>query len=166
RRVADERSSEIELALYGNAVGLERLRHQLSQDALLGEVLRPDDDAIATAAGGERRDHPEQRGEPPHRGGRPPRSPAPGVPSPARATAAAGSAPARIVRLSTIATPRKMKTPRPPAPIAAAMVASPIPITVASRTPARMTLAANGSSTRRRSWPSVMPSPRPASRTA
>ena len=37
-----------------------------------------------------------------------------------------------MVRLSTIATPRKMNTPRPPAPIAAAMVASPMPMTVAS----------------------------------
>ncbi len=41
-----------------------------------------------------------------------------------------GNAPARICNLSTEAMPRKMKTPSPPAPIAAAMVAVPMVVTV------------------------------------
>ena len=46
-----------------------------------------------------------------------------------------------------------MSTPRPPAPIAAAIVARPIEITVAMRTPARTTGSASGSST----WPQPLP---------
>ena len=79
---------------------------------------------------------------------------------------AAGSAPARISVSSTTATPRKMYTPSPPAPMAAAIVAVPTLTTVATRTPARITPRASGSSTCVRSSQSVMPIPRPASRTA
>src|SRR6266496_3930722 len=71
-------------------------------------------------------------------------------PTPKSATSArmaAGMAPARITRLSTIAKPRKMNSPRPPAPIAAAIVASPTEITTATRTPDRITLTASGNST-------------------
>src|SRR5262249_61112974 len=63
------------------------------------------------------------------------------------ANPAAGIAPARIIVLSTLFTPRKMYSPRPPAPIAAAIVAVPTPTTVATRTPARIAVRANGSST-------------------
>ncbi len=59
-------------------------------------------------------------------------------------------APARTRPLSTEATPRKMSSPRPPAPMAAAMVATPTQVTVAVRRPARMTLAPRGSSTLKR----------------
>ena len=56
-------------------------------------------------------------------------------PSAASASAAAGIAPARIVVASTIDRPRKMYSPRPPAPIAAAIVAVPTPTTLATRMP-------------------------------
>src|SRR5207253_7655712 len=144
RRVADKRPAEVEAPLGLEADALDRLRQQFAEDALLREVLGPDDDALAAAPAAR-----QQRGddEQPHRGGRSARSTAPMVRSAPTASNAAGSAPARIIRLSTIATPRKMNTPSPPAPIAAAIVATPIPTTVATRTPARMTLAASGSST-------------------
>jgi hypothetical protein len=67
---------------------------------------------------------------------------------------------------STTATPRKMYTPSPPAPMAAAMVAVPTLTTVATRTPARITPKPSGNSTCVSSCQSVMPIPRPASRTA
>src|SRR5207302_6987872 len=86
--------------------------------------------------------------------------------SAASARSAAGMAPARITWSFTMASPRKINSPRPPAPIAAAIVASPTEITVATRTPAMMTPIANGSSTFRSNWRSVSPSPRPASTTA
>jgi len=71
----------------------------------------------------------------------------PNVTSASKASTAAGIAPARITSLSTIEIPRKMYSPSPPAPMAAAIVASPTEITVATRTPAMMTPNANGSST-------------------
>src|SRR5262249_39357135 len=141
-RVAHERAAEVEAALHRHPGSLDRLRQQLAQHALLREVLRADDHPVAAAAGGEEGERAERDRRPRHRGGRRRRSTVPRIPSAASASAAAGNAPARMVRLSTIATPRKMKTPRPPAPMAAAMVARPIPMTVASRIPARMTLAA------------------------
>ena len=76
----------------------------------------------------------------------------PNPPSEISAIRAAGMAPARIWTLSTDATPRKIKTPRPPAPMAAAMVAVPTVVTVAMRIPARMVRAASGSSTWRSIW--------------
>ena len=48
--------------------------------------------------------------------------------------------------VSTIDRPRKMYSPRPPAPIAAAMVAVPTPMTVATRMPATIDGSASGSS--------------------
>ena len=51
-----------------------------------------------------------------------------------------------------------MYSPSPPAPTAAAIVAVPTPITVATRMPATIDGSASGSSTRRNSWPGVMPS--------
>src|SRR6266702_2881981 len=56
----------------------------------------------------------------------------------------------------------KNHLPSLPAPIAAAIVAKPTEITTATRTPARMTLAARGSSTLNRSCQSVRPMPRAA----
>ena len=81
-------------------------------------------------------------------------------------SAAAGIAPARICAVSTEATPRKMNTPSPPPPMAAAMVAVPMVVTVATRIPAMMVRAASGSCTWRRSWPSVMPMATAESQTA
>src|SRR5262249_7572750 len=74
------------------------------------------------------------------------RSNRPSGASPANANSAAGTAPARTRRLSIEATPRKISSPRPPAPTAAAMVAMPIQVTVAVRSPAKMNEAARGSS--------------------
>ena len=59
-------------------------------------------------------------------------------------------APARISRLSTMANPRKINSPKPPAPMAAAMVAMPMVRTVAIRIPARMVENESGNSTWRR----------------
>ena len=83
-----------------------------------------------------------------------------------RARPAAGSAPARILLVSTMATPRKMRVPRPPPPMAAPMVATPMAMTVATRRPARIAGVASGSSTARRRWRSVMPMTVAASRTS
>ncbi len=57
-----------------------------------------------------------------------------------------------------------MYCPRPPAPIAAAIVADPTPTTAATRTPATMDGSASGSSTCRSSSRGVMPIATPASR--
>ena len=57
-----------------------------------------------------------------------------------------------------------MYSPRPPAPIAAAMVADPTPTTAATRTPATIDGSASGSSTWRSSSRRVMPIATPASR--
>ena len=87
-------------------------------------------------------------------------------PSAASASPAAGTAPARMVVVSTIDRPRKMYSPRPPAPTAAAMVVVPTPITVATRMPETMAGSASGSCTSRSNCPSVMPMATPASTTA
>ena len=47
RAVADECAAEVQLAHDREAFGLDRLRQQLSQHDLFGEVLRSDDDARA-----------------------------------------------------------------------------------------------------------------------
>src|SRR5439155_26989408 len=104
RGVADEGAAEVEAALDGDAERLDRLREKLAQDALLGEVLRADDDPVAARAPPGQ----EQRGEEkPHRGGRSQRPTAPRPTSAPIARRAAGSAPSRIARLATMATPRE-----------------------------------------------------------
>jgi hypothetical protein len=59
-----------------------------------------------------------------------------------------------------------MNTPKPPAPMAAAIVAVPMVVTVAMRTPARIVRAARGNSTIRRTCPFVIPIAIAESRTA
>ncbi len=59
-----------------------------------------------------------------------------------------------------------MYSPRPPAPIAAAIVAVPTPMTVATRTPEMICGSASGSSTIQSRWRRVMPTATPASSTA
>ena len=81
------------------------------------------------------------------------------------ARSAAGIAPARMTLLLTMATPRKMNTPSPPAPMAAAIVATPMAMTAATRTPARITPMESGSCTFQRIWRGVMPMARAASST-
>ena len=58
-----------------------------------------------------------------------------------------------------------MYVPKPPAPMAAAIVATPTEMTVATRTPARITRAASGNSTCQRICRAVMPIATAASRT-
>src|SRR5579883_1556245 len=119
------------------------LRDDLAEDDLLGEVFRPDYDALlARARGG-----PQKRAQTAEKRF----SIQPNPPSEIRASRAAGIAPARICVVSTEAIPRKMKTPSPPAPIAAAIVAVPMVVTVATRIPARIVRTASGSSTWNRS---------------
>jgi hypothetical protein len=65
-----------------------------------------------------------------------------------------------------VASPLKMKLPRLVAPIGVESVAVPTTQTVAVRTPATMTGAPRGSSTRSSRWPSVIPTPRAASTSA
>src|SRR5208283_3350462 len=110
----------------------------LAQDHLLGKILRPDADHMRFRPA--RRQQENQPGDNF-------RSIHPSPPSASSAMQAAGTAPARICAVSTVATPRKMKTPNPPPPMAAAMVAVPIVVTVAMRTPAMIVGAASGSST-------------------
>ncbi len=57
-----------------------------------------------------------------------------------------------------------MYSPRPPAPIAAAIVADPTPTTAATRTPLAIDGSASGNSTRRSSSRGVIPIAMPASR--
>jgi hypothetical protein len=82
------------------------------------------------------------------------------------ASAVDGTAPARMTVASTIDRPRKMYSPSPPAPIAAAIVAVPTPTTVATRMPASIEGQASGSSISRSSSHGRMPMASAASRTA
>ncbi|MNS97116.1 hypothetical protein D3C72_1314390 [compost metagenome] len=93
------------------------------------------------------------------------RSTQPNRASAAIAIAAAAIAPARISPWSFMRRPRKMYLPSPPASMAAATVAVPTVMTVATRRPARITSSAKGSSTFHKSCQSVRPMARPASRT-
>src|SRR5271165_700027 len=87
-------------------------------------------------------------------------------PSAISASSAAGMAPARITASLTMATPRKINVPKPPAPIAAAIVATPIVMTVAVRIPARITESASGKRTRHITCHGVIPIAVAASSTA
>src|SRR5579863_10099647 len=163
RLLGQKRAAQIELAADVPVETIfEVLRDDLSEDELLAEVLGSHADAGFMAAG----DSKKKRGY---------RrmslhlvnlfSSQPSAPSAARARRAAGIAPARICPLSTEAIPRKMKTPSPPAPIAAAIVAVPTVVTAAMRRPAMMVGAASGSSTMRRICPRVIPMASAESRT-
>src|SRR5215469_11099060 len=134
------------------------LRDDLSEYYLLGEILGPDNDArpLPGAACCEQRAQAAEKRF----------SIQPIPPSDSSASRAAGIAPARICVVSTEAIPRKMNTPNPPPPIAAAMVAVPMVVTVATRSPARIVRAASGSSTSSKSCRSVMPIAIADSRTA
>src|SRR5579863_5559967 len=171
RLVADVAAREVEAPL-NEEVGarFQMLGNQFAENGLLGEVLRADHDAInarrptgSEQSTGENREADAAHG---HWEARRRRSTCPNTTSAARASSAAGTAPARIRSLLTMARPRKMYSPKPPAPIAAAIVATPTEITVATRTPAMMTPSASGNSTWKSNWRSVIPMPRPASTTA
>src|SRR4051794_9132975 len=128
------------------------LRHNLPEYHLLGEVLRADSQAVLLGAARSRKAQQNRRYPGDNR-----RSIHPNPPSAISAINAAGTAPARSCVLSTEAIPRKIKTPSPPPPIAAAIVAVPTVVTVATRMPARIVLVASGSSTIRSSCPEVIP---------
>ena len=81
------------------------------------------------------------------------------------ANRAAGIAPPRMRPELYVCNPRKIKSPRPPAPINPAMVATPIMSTVAVRMPPMMTVNARGSSTIHSTCRFVIPIPIPASMT-
>src|SRR5437870_11731551 len=141
------------------------LRENLSENDLLGKILRAHHDRLLIGAAPD----PSYNTREEARGGQAAenlRSAHPSPPSAGRAMAAAGMAPARISVVSTEASPRKMKTPRPPPPMAAAIVAVPIVVTVATRRPARMVLAAKGSSTSHNSCRPLIPIATADSRTA
>src|SRR5580704_975051 len=135
----------------------------LAEDYLLGEVLRTYTNA--PIAYGPQRQRSDQRDH--ERQSRDNfRSTHPNPQSAASAINAAGTAPARICAVSTDATPRKIKTPSPPPPMAAAIVAVPMVVTVATRIPARMVGAASGSCTWRSICPLVIPMATADSQTA
>src|SRR5215475_4557118 len=134
-------ASQVELAIdLHSQPPLDLLRDNLAKDHLLGEIFRAHHDPALAATRRERHQAGDQNGESL-------RSIHPSPPSAARAMHAAGIAPARICEVSTEASPRKMKTPNPPPPIAAAIVAVPIVVTVATRIPAMIVREARGSST-------------------
>ena len=109
--MAEETASEIEPTLDLDAGFLQRLRRDLAEDDLLGEVLGADMDRLVrtragTRDGNRRRDRRREKARAFHRLGPRRFSIAPRPKSKASARSAAGSAPARISRWSAVATPR------------------------------------------------------------
>src|SRR5262249_21370776 len=147
------------------------LGQQFGENHLLREKFGGDDKmrlfGSATAARGD--DQRQQRSEKQARHlqlTRKRRSRRPSRKSASKARIAAGMAPARMTASLTIATPRKMKVPRPPAPMAAAMVATPMVMTAAVRMPAMMKLLASGRGAGGKIRSSVIPIPFAASSSA
>ena len=79
------------------------------------------------------------------------------------ASSAISTLPAKVKAVAFVVMPRKMATPRPPAPMKLAMPASAMVMVAMLRMPLMMTGAASGSSIRYSSWRSVEPMPRAAS---
>src|SRR5213593_121264 len=154
--VREQRAAQVQLAVHPlRQPKAHVLGDDLTQDHLLREIL---------GAHGERAGLPAA-GQPVGPGGGDQAgdnffSAHPSPPSASRARSAAGTAPARICAVSTEASPWKMNTPRPPPPMAAAIV------TVPTRTPARIVRAASGSSTSHKSCRPVIPMAIADSRTA
>src|SRR5262249_37799642 len=121
RLVSKKSSSKIETPLHFHFEAmLQMLRGNLPENNLFREVLRcAPDGALRVRASASAR--PQQRDQARANF----RSIHPRPPSASSARSAAGTAPARICVESTEATPRKINTPSPPAPIAAAIVAVP-----------------------------------------
>src|SRR5207249_3718674 len=153
RLVRQQRPSQIEPAIYSLVQPpLQMLSDDLAHHYLLSEVLGPHPQRVPSARTGttydrQRCDHARDNLRSTH----------PNPPSAASAISAAGTAPAKICTVSTEATPRKMKTPNPPPPIAAAIVAVPMVVTAATRIPAKIVGAASGNSTCRSICPPVIP---------
>src|ERR1035438_10095712 len=154
--VSQQRTSEVEFPVHFDAeTPLDMARHDLPEQHLFREILRPDHHARPGRTSGRQRGNQDEYRRSIH----------PSASSAAIAINAAGTAPARIVFVSAIAMPRKTKVPNPPPPMAAAMVAVPIVVTVAMRIPARMVGNASGSSTPHRIWRAVIPMATADSRT-
>src|SRR5687767_8661442 len=115
------------------------LRDDLAQHYLLGEVFGGDSKREFSRLASSQQQQCQH--------GETFRSIHPSPPSANSAITAEGIAPARICVVSTEATPRKINTPSPPPPIAAAIVAVPMVVTVATRMPAIMVRAASGNCT-------------------
>jgi len=79
---------------------------------------------------------------------------------------AVGTAPASMSPASTMASPLKIKSPRPPPPTRKLMAAVPTLMTTAVRMPVRMMYMAFGISTLKSTCRGVMPMPWPASTSA
>src|SRR5579872_5408942 len=126
---------------------LQVLRDDLAQNYLFGEIFRTDRHSSLPLETARRRKS-QQRAA--CQAGEKRLSIHPSPPSESSAIRAAGTAPARSCVLSTEAMPLKMNTPNPPPPIAAAIVAVPMVVTVAIRIPAIIVRSASGSSTSRR----------------
>src|SRR5436309_9168287 len=91
------------------------------------------------------------------------RSPIRNAPSINSASTAAGTAPASNIALSLSASPVTMRSPYPPAPMNAAIVAVPTLMTAEVLIPARIVVAPSGNSILLRIVPAVIPSERAAS---
>src|SRR5262249_18813081 len=158
RSMCEQGPAEVELSPDHDVhLPFDLPRDDLAEQRLLREVLGAHDDVGIGSAGRKRQQ--AQAGE----------SFRESHSSPSSATIAiraAGIAPASTVGVSTMEMPRKMKTPNPPPPIAAAIVAVPMVATVARRSPATIEGIASGNSTSRRIWRSVIPMATADSRTA
>src|SRR5258708_748798 len=158
--MGQQRAAEIQLARDFRAeVPFELLGQDFAQHQLLSEILRPHHDRPRAGRAAARDEAGNQTGD----------NFVSSLPNPGpetRATTAAGIAPAKICAVSTVEIPRKMKTPSPPPPMAAAIVAVPMVATVATLTPASMVRMAKGSSTSQRTCRPVMPMATADSRTA
>src|ERR1700739_3788037 len=144
--LADVGSGEIKATLHLQIrVRFDLLRDELAENERFGEIFGSDNDAIgmrrpACKRSKDRRQEQKQSCSPTRHRATNLRSSHPTPKSAARAMIAAGIAPASMTRSSTMAKPRKMNSPRPPAPIAAAMVARPTEMTTKIRRPERINL--------------------------
>src|SRR5256712_7095848 len=140
--VREQRAAQVQLAVHPlRQPKAHVLGHDLTQDHLLREVLGAHGEQALPAATEDpvsSRDG-DQAGDNFF-------SAHPSPPSASRAMSAAGTAPASICVVSTEASPRKMNTPSPPPPMAPAIVAVPIAVTVPARPPPGIRAAAGGSS--------------------
>ena len=103
RAIADQRAAEIQPAIDRQAgVALDRLRQQLAEHQLLGEVLRADDDRAAGAARRQHRRRAAARGSDRRGGDRR-----------GAARARAGGAPTAVARATAARRRRRAPAPRP-----------------------------------------------------
>src|SRR5947208_7598328 len=108
--MAHERAAQVQPPLHWDVhPALDLLRHDFGQEIGFGEILGADDDAVVPPAATEHRcqgeEHPTA-----YRCHASLRSAIPSAASAARASSAAGNAPAMISVSSTVATPRKMRS--------------------------------------------------------